>query len=89
MPVMINDVIKQVHDQQLNMQMESRQLEEIRREIRNANRKNTLTLSGSALLISAVLSSTPLMPAVASLSPVSWGIAAIGLILLVYGVLRK
>ena len=89
MPVMINEVIKQVHDQQINMQMESRQLEQIRKEIKDANRRSTITLSGSALLITAVLANTPLLPAVTTLSGLTWGVATIGIILMVYGVLKK
>ncbi len=93
MPVMINDLIKQAHDRQLNMQMESKQLEQIRKEIKDANRRTTFTLTGSALLISAVLSSTPLsqtaLPVIQSLSPISWGLAGLGLALMVYGIIRK
>ena len=89
MPVMINEVIKQVHDNQLNLQWESQQLEQIRKEIKDANRRTTLSISGSALLITAVLSSTPLLPVVTSLSPLSWGIALLGLVLLALGLRIK
>lgn len=89
MPVMINEVIKQVHDQQLNLKWESQQLEQIRKEIKDANRRTTLSISGGALLITAVLSSTPLLPVASSLSPLSWGIALMGLFLLILGLLRK
>jgi len=89
MPVMINEVIKQVHDNQLNLQWESRQLEQIRKEIKDANRRTTLSISGGALLLTAVLSSTPLLPAVTSLSPLSWGIALMGIVLLALGLIRR
>ncbi len=89
MPVMINEVIKQVHDQQLNLKWESQQLEQIRKEIKDANRRTTLSISGGALLITAVLSSTPLLPVASSLSPLSWGIALMGIFLLILGLLRK
>jgi len=89
MPVMINEVIKQVHDNQLNLQWESRQLEQIRKEIKEANRRTTLSISGGALLLTAVLSSTPLLPAVTSLSPLSWGIALMGVVLLALGLIRR
>ena len=89
MPVMINEVIKQVHDNQLNLQWESRQLEQIRKEIKEANRRTTLSISGGALLLTAVLSSTPLLPAVTSLSPLSWGIALMGIVLLALGLIRR
>jgi ubiquinone biosynthesis protein len=84
MPVMINDVIKQIHDNQINMQMESKQLEQIRKEIKSANQRTVLTLSGSALLVTATLSNT-----IASQSSITWGVAAIGVILLTYGLLKK
>ncbi len=90
MPVMLNEVIRQVHDKQLNMQMESQQLEKIHEEIKAANKRTTLTISGGALLLTAVLSSTPLLlPAVASLSPVTWGLALAGIVLLGFGTLKK
>ncbi len=89
MPVMINEVIKQVHENQLNIGGESQQLEQIRKEIKRANRKMTLSISGAALLITAVLSSTPLLPVVTTLSPLSWGIALSGLVLLFLGLFRK
>ncbi len=88
-PVMINDVIKQIHEKQLNVQSETQQLEQIRKEIKEANRRTTLTLSGSALLITAVLSSSSLLPSIASLSLLSWIVAGIGLFLLVYGLVKK
>jgi len=53
-----NDVIKQVHYNQLNMQIESQQLEQIRKEITNTNQRTVLTLSGSALLVTATLSNS-------------------------------
>jgi len=89
MPVMINDVIKQLHDSQLSTQSETQQLEKIREEIKAANQRTTITLAGSAILISAVLSSTPLLPTVISLSPLSLGIAVIGLLLILYGILKS
>jgi len=90
MPVMINDVIKQIHDKQLNMQSlhsETHQLEKIRKEIKEANRRTTFTLTGSALLITAVLSSSS--PDIINLSLISWVTAGVGATLLLYGLLRK
>lgn len=89
MPVMINDVIKQIHDKQLNLHCESQQLEQIRKEIKDANRRSTLSISGGALLIAAVLLSTPLLSAETSLSPLSWGVAVVGLGLLLLGLVKK
>lgn len=93
MPVMINDVIKQMHDNQLNMQMESKQLEQIRKEIKDANRRTVLTLSGSALLITAVLSNSSLNTAqlstLVSTSLLSWGAGIAGIALLIYGLFKR
>lgn len=87
MPVMINDVIKQIHDKQLNVQSESHQLELIRKEIREANRRTTLTLTGSALLITAVLSSSS--SNINNISLLSWITAGVGIVLLLVGLFRK
>ena len=89
MPVMINDVIKQLHEKQLSTQSNSEQLQKIRQEIKEANRRSNITLAGSAILIAAVLSSTPLLPTVMSLSPITWGIALLGLLLILYGIIKK
>ena len=89
MPVMINDVIKQMHDKQLNMQMESQQLEQIRKEIKDANRRTVLTLSGSALLITAVLSSSSAVPALASQSILTWVVTGVGITFILIGLLKK
>jgi ubiquinone biosynthesis protein len=89
MPVMINEVIRQIHDKQVDMNWESKQLEALQEEIKKANRRTTLTVSGGVLLITAVLSSSPLLLVSSSLSPVSLGVATIGLALLIYGLLKK
>ena len=89
MPVMINEVIKQVHDQKLHVKWESQQLEQIRQEIKDANRRTTLSISGGALLITAVLSSSSLLPELSKQSAFSWGVALTGVVLLVYGLVRK
>ena len=88
MPVMMNEVVKQLHDNQLNLKMESKQLEQIRKEIRDANRRTIITLAGGILLLVAVLSGTPQLPQVSSLSSISWVIGITGFALLVYGLLR-
>ncbi len=89
MPVMINEVIKNLHEKQRNTQQaESRQLELLRREIKKSNRKTTLTLAGATLLITGVLISSPQI-ALLSLSPMAVSLAVVGLALLVYGVLKR
>ncbi len=89
MPVMINEVIRQVHDRQLNMQMESRQLQEIQNEIKKANHRTIITITGSVLLISAVLSSSPLLLVSSSISTVTFFLAIAGIALLIYGLIKK
>ena len=89
MPVMINEVIKQIHDKNVDTNQESIQLDAIREEIKKANRRTTLTVSGSVLLITAVLSSSPLLLVTSSLSPITWGIGILGFSLLVYGLIKK
>ncbi|MEE9444935.1 MAG: AarF/UbiB family protein, partial [Cocleimonas sp.] len=89
MPVMVNEVIKSIHETQLNAkQSDAQQLERLRQEIKTSNRKTTLTLAGATLLIAGILVSSPQM-ALVSLSPVSVGLSVIGLGLLAYGILRK
>ena len=89
MPVMVNEVIKSIHETQLNAkQSDAQQLERLRQEIKTSNRKTTLTLAGASLLIAGILVSSPQM-ALVSLSPVSMGLSVIGLGLLAYGVLRR
>ncbi len=89
MPVMINDVIQQVHDSKGKPQWESQQIEDLRAEIKKANRRTSLILSGSALMITAVLTSSPLLLVPSSGTPVSLGIAFLGLALIVYGLIKK
>ena len=88
MPIMINDVIKQLHENQQSG-LEAKQLEKIRKEIKEANQRTRITIAGSAILLAAVLSSTPLLPAVISLSPITWLIAALGGSLILYGIIKK
>lgn len=88
MPVMINEVIKQLHDKQLNAQShlsEPQQLAQIRKEIKEANQRTTMTIAGSALLIASIASNTPLLP----VSFFSWMAASVGLVLIVYGLIKK
>jgi ubiquinone biosynthesis protein len=89
MPVMINEVIRQIHDKQAGVNWESKQLEALQQEIKKANRRTTLTVSGGVLLITAVLSSSPLLLVSSSLSPIALGCGITGLALLIYGLLKN
>ncbi len=89
MPVMINEVIRQIHDKQAGINWESKQLEALQEEIKKANRRTTLTISGGVLLLTAVLSSSPLLLVSSSLSPIALGCGITGFALLIYGLLKK
>lgn len=89
MPVMFNDIIKSLHENKGISQIESKQLEALQNEIKQANRKSTLTLAGGLILIASILSSSPMLLVPSSFSPISLGIALIGLILLIYGLIKK
>jgi len=89
MPVMINDVIQQVHVSKGKQQWESQQIEDLRAEIKKANQRTSFILSGSALMITAVLSSSPLLLVPSSATPVTLTIALLGLVLVIYGLTKK
>jgi ubiquinone biosynthesis protein len=89
MPVMVNEVIKQIHDNQLNQQKESQQLQEIRNEIKRANQRTIITITGSVLLITAVLSSSPMLLVSSSISSVTLILGIAGITLLIYGLMKK
>jgi ubiquinone biosynthesis protein len=88
-PVMINEIVNHVHKQQLNQQSESQQLEQLRQEIKQNNKRIIITLTGATLLIVATLSSTALMPAMDALSGSSWLLGLSGLGLILYSLLRR
>ncbi|WP_299875273.1 ubiquinone biosynthesis regulatory protein kinase UbiB [uncultured Cocleimonas sp.] len=89
MPVMINEVIRQIHDKNSNTETESVQLQALREEIKKANQRTTLTISGGVLVVSAVLSSSPLLLVSSNASPITWGLGLIGITLLIIGIIRK
>lgn len=89
MPIIINEVIAEIHKKQQDKNTSSRQIEDLKREINNANKRMSLTVTGATILLVAVLSSSPLVLVPNVFSPISWGIAAIGLGLLILGLLRK
>jgi ubiquinone biosynthesis protein len=92
MPVMVNEVIRQMHDKELNMQLQSSQLEELRKEIKAANRKTLLTITGATLIISAVLANSALLTAPATTSSLSFFsliIGGSGLALLIYALTKR
>ena len=89
MPVMINEVIRQIHDRNNNTETESIQLQAIREEIKKANQRTTITISGGVLVVSAVLSSSPLLLVSSNASPITWGLGLFGIALLVGGIIKK
>ena len=88
-PVMVNEIIHHIHKQQLNQQSESQQLEQLRQEIKHHNKRVIMTLTGATLLITAVLSSSALMPISISLSNGSWLLGISGLMLVLYSLFKK
>jgi ubiquinone biosynthesis protein len=88
-PVMVNEIVRHVHQQQLNQQSESQQLEQLRSEIKQNNRRVIITLTGATMLIVATLGSTALMPAAASVSTGSWILGVSGLGLVLYSLLKR
>ena len=89
MPVMINEVIRQIHDKNNESETESMQIQALRKEIKKANQRTTLTISGGILVVSAVLSSSPLLLVSSNASPITWGLGLSGIVLLITGILRK
>jgi ubiquinone biosynthesis protein len=87
-PVMINEIVHHIHRQQLNQQSESQQLEQLRNEIKQNNKRVIITLTGATLLLVATLSSTALMPAIENLSSSSWLLGISGLGLILYSLLK-
>jgi ubiquinone biosynthesis protein len=55
LPGLFHDVLEQARDGKLKMELEPRQLDEIKNEIRRANRRSFAVILGSSLLISASL----------------------------------
>jgi ubiquinone biosynthesis protein len=88
-PVMVNEIVRHVHQQQLNQQSESQQLEQLRSEIKQNNRQVIITLTGATMLIVATLGSTALMPAATSISTGSWILGVSGLGLILYSLLKR
>ncbi len=84
-PNLIHDVVKQMHDQHLKMQLESKQLENLRIEMQRSNNKNVMATVGGALLITATVATvTPI-----GIGLVSWLTGAGGIALLAYSLFKK
>lgn len=88
-PVMINEIVHHVHKQQLNQQSESQQLEQLRTEIKQNNKRVIITLTGATLLIVSTLSSTALMPDAIHISTTHWLMGLGGLGLILYSLLKR
>lgn len=90
MPTMVNDVIKQVHDQQRNHEQEAQRFIALQQETRLNNQKTTLAIAGGALVISATLIANPTVTDVVSGIPlISWLTGVLGGGLLLYAYYKK
>ncbi len=88
-PVMVNEIIHHVYKQKLNQQSESQQLEQLRYEIKQNNKRVIITLTGATLLIVATLGSTALMPMMDSIPTSGWLLGLSGLGLILYSLLKR
>ena len=90
MPNMLHDIMKQTTQQQLKLNWESQQIEDLRREMRQAQRSNRMAIIGGSLLITATLTTaSTLAPSLLGVSLLTWGFGGTGLTLLGYSLLRK
>ncbi|KAG1682870.1 putative protein kinase UbiB [Nymphon striatum] len=89
MPVMINEVIRHLHDKQLNTDQESDQLEQLRKEIKAANRRTTVTISGATLIMAGLFLNNPSLNSLSSSSILSVAIGGTGLAFIIYGLIKK
>lgn len=55
MPLVLNETLQKVHKGQLQVEMQAHQIEQLKHEIRHANRRNFYTLLGVALLLAAAI----------------------------------
>jgi ubiquinone biosynthesis protein len=86
-PALLHRSLQQVADGKLRLQWESRELQQLRQQMRRANRRTLAAIIGAAMLISASLiygldGYTPLMLGGAPL--LSWLLGGVAVILLVY-----
>ncbi|PID33930.1 MAG: ubiquinone biosynthesis regulatory protein kinase UbiB [Thiotrichales bacterium] len=89
MPVMVNELIRQIHEKQNSSETEVAQIQALREEIKKANQRTTLSISGGVLVVSAVMSSSPLLLISSPTSPISWSLGLLGVGLLIFGLIKK
>ncbi|MGB0845617.1 MAG: ubiquinone biosynthesis regulatory protein kinase UbiB [Thiolinea sp.] len=89
-PNLFYDLMQQASQNQLKMQWESRQLTVMRQQIQHNHRTTVLVVAGGALLVTAALitNTTPLSPELSGIPLISWGLGAIGSLLLLLALLR-
>ena len=54
-PGLVSDVLEQARDGKLKLEMQARQMESLRQEIRNANRRSVFAIIGGSLIVSAAV----------------------------------
>ena len=54
-PGLVSDVLEQARDGKLKVEMQARQMESLRQEIRNANRRSVFAIIGGSLIVSAAV----------------------------------
>jgi len=87
-PNLFYDVLEQAKKGTLKYQLDEQQLKQIKSEIRRANRRSYVAITGTGLVVSAALTATLQVSAAAMLGPlpvVSWALAGIGSIMLLAG----
>ena len=90
MPTMVNDVIKQVHDQQRNREQETQQFITLQQEAHLNNQKTTLAIAGASLVISATLMANSAgINTNNSIPLTSWLTGLLGISLLLYSYYKK
>ena len=88
-PVMLNEIIHHIHKQQTNQNNETQQLEQLRQEIKQSNQRTILTLTGATLLITATFNTNTPLATTLDTSNASWLLGSLGLILILYSLLRR
>ncbi len=87
-PNLFFDVLEQAKKGELKYQIDETQLKQIKNEIRYANRRSYVAITGTGLVITAAITATLNVAATAMLGPlpvISWALAGFGTILLLAG----
>ncbi|MCL4119099.1 UNVERIFIED_CONTAM: hypothetical protein GTU68_003168 [Idotea baltica] len=89
MPVMINEVITEIHKKQHDTNNDAQKIEELKNEIKKASQRTTLTITGGLFLFAAMLTSSPLVFVPTAFSTLSVVIAVSGLFLIIMALFKK